>query len=56
MQMDKMMIDNRLNMAQVRIDQVFLAVSQDDSYASTAEKLMQISALLEECKQELASW
>lgn len=56
MEMDKTTMDSRLQSAQVRIDQVFLTVSQDKSYSSTAEKLMQISVLIEECKQELSTW
>lgn len=56
MELDKMTIDSRLQSARVRIDQVFLTVSKDKSYSSTAEKLMQISVLIEECKQELSTW
>lgn len=56
MNLDKTAIDNRLHTAQIRIDQVFLTVSRDEAYSSTAEKLMQISVLIEECKQELSTW
>lgn len=56
MEMDKMTIDSRLQTSQVRINQVFLTVSKDKSYSSTAQKLMKISTLIEECKQELSTW
>ena len=54
--MDKVAIDSKLHAAQVRIDQVAIAVAEDESYRKTAQKLVQISALLDECKKELMNW
>ena len=54
--MDKLTINSRISGAQVRIDQVACALKDELGYEKTSDKLLMISRLLDECKDELKSY